>query len=196
MDKFSFAVMSGGEGRRFGGDKTKALLNSKELYLYSIEKGLKLSDDVMLISRNSKKYNPFVDNVRYIEDEYENQCPMAGMITAANNAKYDNIFILSADMPLISIDVIKLICKNFKNCDAVIPVINEKSYNLTAIYKKSLLKSLIDFYKNNIYKLNICFNQFNITFLDEKYFSKYNIQKEFLNINTTSQLDIAENFLK
>lgn len=196
MDKFSFAVMSGGEGRRFGGDKTKALLNSKELYLYSIEKGLTLSDDVMLISRNSKKYNPFVDNVRYIEDEYENQCPMAGMITAANNAKYDNIFILSADMPLISIDVIKLICKNFQNCDAVIPVINEKSYNLTAIYKKSLLKSLINFYKNNIYKLNICFNQFNITFLDEKYFSKYNIQKEFLNINTTSQLDIAENFLK
>ena len=33
MNNFSFVIMAGGEGKRFGKDKTKALLNGKELYI-------------------------------------------------------------------------------------------------------------------------------------------------------------------
>lgn len=195
MNNFSFVIMAGGEGKRFGKDKTKALLNGKELFIYSVEKGIKMTDDVIIVSRNKEKYKPFINNVKYIEDEYENQCPMAGMITVSNYAKYDNIFIISADTPLLSTDVIEIIISNLNSYDGVIPVINGKSCNLSAIYKKNTLKSLLPFYEKGIYKLNISFKDFNILYLDETYFHKYNINKEFLNINTINDLENAKKFI-
>ena len=66
----SFALLSGGNSRRFNDDKTKALLNGTPLYKYGLECGLLISDDVIHISKNKEKYKPFIKGVKYIEDEF------------------------------------------------------------------------------------------------------------------------------
>ena len=137
--KCSFALLSGGSSRRFVSDKTKALLYGKPLFLYGLECGLEVSDDVLHISKNKDKYKPFINNVKYIEDELDVICPMSGLITAARHAKYEYIFILSADSPLITGNFFKYLYNNIKSYDGVMPVINSKSYPLTAVYKKSIL---------------------------------------------------------
>ncbi len=186
----SFAVISGGEGRRFGSDKTRAMLNGKELYRYGVELGMSISDDVMLVSRDSAKYAPFIDGVTYLEDELENQCPMAGLITAARHAKHDVIFALSADTPLLDKDIVNFICSHINEYDAVIPDIDDKFWNLAACYKKSTLLNLLTYYERGHYKLVTALNDFNILPLKNvKFVDKCLNIRKFININNQIELE-------
>lgn len=189
--------MSGGIGKRFGSDKTKALLAGKPLYRYGLELGLEVSGDVMHVSRNILKYEPFIKGVRYIEDEYPYMCPMAGMITAANHALNKRIFILSADAPLFDKKLIQYFDSIMGGYDAVIPLIDGKYYNLAALYSKKMLKGLLKFYNNGVYKITESLSNFNVLFLQEdKIFSISPSKASFLNLNTEEELQKAAEIFK
>lgn len=189
----SYAVLSGGKAKRFGSDKTKALYKDKPLYLYVLETGLAVSSDVMHISKNAEKYQPFLENVRYLQDDLEETCPMSGLIKAAQTAKYDDIFTVSADAPLISSDFVKFLYGYFKNCDGVIPVINGKSYTLMSFYKRDVLLAMIDDYKNKNYKITKSLEKFNIKYVcEEDIFAAGFKSRMFTNINFQEDLDKLE----
>lgn len=191
--KCSFALLSGGSSRRFVSDKTKALLYGKPLFLYGLECGLEVSDDVLHISKNKDKYKPFINNVKYIEDELDVICPMSGLITAARHAKYEYIFILSADSPLITGNFFKYLYNNIKSYDGVMPVINSKSYPLTAVYKKSILLSMEEDYKKENFKLIKSLEKHNILYLQEDEIIKAGFKKDiFININYQDDLKSLE----
>lgn len=191
--KCSFALLSGGSSRRFVSDKTKALLYGKPLFLYGLECGLEVSDDVLHISKNKDKYKPFINNVKYLEDELDVICPMSGLITAARHAKYEYIFILSADSPLITGNFFKYLYNNIKSYDGVLPVINSKSYPLTAVYKKSILLSMEEDYKKENFKLIKSLERHNIIYLQEDEIIKAGFKKDiFININYQDDLKSLE----
>ncbi len=191
--KCSFALLSGGSSRRFVSDKTKALLYGKPLFLYGLECGLEVSDDVLHISKNKDKYKPFINNVKYLEDELDVICPMSGLITAARHAKYEYIFILSADSPLITGNFFKYLYNNIKSYDGVMPVINSKSYPLTAVYKKSILLSMEEDYNKENYKLIKSLEKHNILYLQEDEIIKAGFKKDiFININYKDDLKSLE----
>ena len=191
--KCSFALLSGGSSRRFVSDKTKALLYGKPLFLYGLECGLEVSDDVLHISKNKDKYKPFINNVKYLEDELDVICPMSGLITAARHAKYEYIFILSADSPLITGNFFKYLYNNIKSYDGVMPVINSKSYPLTAVYKKSILLSMEEDYKKENFKLIKSLERHNIIYLQEDEIIKAGFKKDiFININFQNDLKSLE----
>lgn len=189
----SYAVLSGGKAKRFGSDKTKALYKEKPLYIYGLETGLAVSSDVMHISKNAEKYKPFLENVRYLHDDLEEICPMSGLIKAAHSAKYDDIFTVSADAPLINSDFVKFLYGYFKNCDGVVPVINEKSYTLMSFYKKEVLHSMLDDYKNKNYKIMKSLEKFNIKYVcEEDIFAAGFKNRMFTNINFQEDLNKLE----
>lgn len=191
--KCSFALLSGGSSRRFVSDKTKALLYGKPLFLYGLECGLEVSDDVLHISKNKDKYKPFINNVKYLEDELDVICPMSGLITAARHAKYEYIFILSADSPLITGNFFKYLYNNIKSYDGVMPVINSKLYPLTAVYKKSILLSMEEDYKKENFKLIKSLERHNIIYLQEDEIIKAGFKKDiFININYQDDLKSLE----
>lgn len=191
--EYSFALLSGGSSRRFEDDKTKALLYGKPLYLYGLECGISISYDVMHISKNREKYKPFLENVSYIEDELEVLCPMSGLITAGRKSKYDYIFVLSADSPLITGDFFKYLYNNINGCDGVIPVVNGKEYPLIALYKKHVLLSMEQEYKNNEYKLLKSLKKHNILYIEENEIFKAGFKKDmFININYKEDLKSLE----
>lgn len=191
--KCSFALLSGGSSRRFVSDKTKALLYGKPLFLYGLECGLEISDNVLHISKNKDKYKPFINNVKYLEDELDVICPMSGLITAARHAKYEYIFILSADSPLITGNFFKYLYNNIKSYDGVMPVINSKLYPLTAVYKKSILLSMEEDYKKENFKLIKSLERHNIIYLQEDEIIKAGFKKDiFININYQDDLKSLE----
>lgn len=189
----SYAVLSGGKAKRFGSDKTKALYKGKPLYIYGLETGLSISSDVMHISKDAEKYQPFLENVRYLQDDLEEICPMSGLIKAAQTAKYDDIFTVSADAPLISSEFVKFLYGYFKDCDGAIPVINGKSYTLMSFYKREVLLSMQDDYNNKNYKLIKSLERFNIKKVcEEDIFAAGFKSRMFTNINFQDDLDKLE----
>ena len=189
----SYAVLSGGKAKRFGSDKTKALYQGKPLYIYGLETGLSISSDVMHISKDAEKYQPFLENVQYLQDDLEETCPMSGLIKAAQTAKYDDIFTVSADAPLISSEFVKFLYGYFKDCDGVIPVINGKSYTLMSFYKREVLLSMQDDYNNKNYKIIKSLERFNIKKVcEEDIFAAGFKSRMFTNINFQDDLDKLE----
>ena len=189
----SYAVLSGGKAKRFGSDKTKALYKGKPLYIYGLETGLSISSDVMHISKDAEKYQPFLENVRYLQDDLEETCPMSGLIKAAQTAKYDDIFTVSADAPLITSEFVKFLYGYFKDCDGVIPVINGKSYTLMSFYKREVLLSMQDDYNNKNYKLIKSLERFNIKKVcEEDNFAAGFKSRMFTNINFQDDLNKLE----
>lgn len=166
--EISFALMSGGEGKRFGSDKTKAIFRDKPLYACGLELGKKVSRDVMHVSKEPRKYEPFINGVSYIKDELEERCPMAGMITAARHAKNRLIFMLSADAPLFTADIIGYLCDNIGDKDAIIPEINGRLYPLSALYKTDILKSFTADYDRGNYKIIKALERYDMKKITEK----------------------------
>ncbi len=189
----SYAVLSGGQAKRFGSDKTKALYKGKPLYLYGIETGLSLSSDVMLISKDSSKYQPYLKNVLYLQDDLGEICPMSGLIKAGQSAKYDDIFILSADAPLIEKEFVTFLYSHFNNCDGVIPVINGKNYTLMGFYKRKVLLNMLDDYNNKNFKIIKSLEKYNIKYINEDIiFSSGFNDTMFTNINFQEDLNKLE----
>lgn len=189
----SFALLSGGNSRRFIDDKTKALLFGKPLYEYGLKCGLSVANQVMHISKDKAKYKPFMENVEYIEDELDVVCPMSGLITAARYAKYDNMFILSADSPLITGNFLKYLYNNINIYDGVVPVVDNRQYPLTAIYKRHVLLSMEEDYNNNEYKLMKSLQNHNILYIQEDEIISAGFNKEmFININYKDDLKLLE----
>ena len=189
----SYAVLSGGQAKRFGSDKTKALYKGKPLYLYGIETGLSLSSDVMLISKDSSKYQPYLKTVQYLQDDLGEICPMSGLIKAGQSAKYGDIFILSADAPLIEKEFVTFLYSHFNNCDGVIPVINGKSYTLMGFYKRKVLLNMLDDYNNKNFKIIKSLEKYNIKYINEDIiFSSGFNDTMFTNINFQEDLNKLE----
>lgn len=193
MIKLSFALLSGGNSVRFGSDKTTALYKGIPLFMYGLKTGLTVSDDVLHISKNPDKYKPFIDGVKYLTDDLETVCPMSGLIKAGNDAVYNNIFVISADAPLVNSKFIQFLADYLNSYDGVVPSINNKLYPLISIYKKHVLKSMIDDYNNNNFKIIKSLERFNILYLNENIIFNNGFNTEiFTNINYTDDLKKLE----
>lgn len=193
MINISFALLSGGNSVRFGSDKTTALYKGTPLFLHGLKTGLTVSDDVIHISKNPDKYKPFINGVRYLADDLATVCPMSGLIKAGNDAVYDNIFVLSADAPLVNSEFVQFLTGYLNSYDGVVPSINNKFYPLISIYKKYVLKSMINDYNNNNFKIIKSLERFNILYLNENIIFDNGFNTEiFTNINYTDDLKKLE----
>jgi len=192
----SVAVLSGGQGRRFGTDKTLAVLSGKKLFDYPLDLAISISEDIMFISRDREKYKPFRDNIRYLEDDYSNQSAMAGILTALKRAIYDRVFVIPADMPLVNKHIAEIIISNSDGYDIAIPKINNKLMLLFAVYDKKIEKFLLAEYNKGNYRLFDLLPTLNINILEEDIFINAGINLNlFININQSTDLDSAESIL-
>lgn len=193
MIDLSVIILSGGNAKRFKSDKTIALLHGKPLYMYGLEYGLKVSDNIIHISKNKDKYKPFHKNILYYEDDLEEVCPMSGLIKAGNVAKYNNICVISADSPMVNDKLILYMYNQLKDYDGVVPIFNNKHYPLIAVYKKYVLNSMVDDYNNKNYKLIKSIEKYNIKYLEENEILQAGFNKNiFININYKEDLKLLE----
>ncbi len=184
MIDVTVAVLSGGNSKRFEKDKTKALLHSKPLFQYGLECGLKVSDNVIHISKNKEKYKPFMENVLYYEDDLKEVCPMSGLIKAGMQAVYNKVFVISADSPLVTPEFIIYMFSIMEDYDVVMPVVNEKHYPLICLYKKNVLQSMEKDYNIGNYKLIKSIEKHKVKYVDEKEILLKGFSKTiFTNIN-------------
>ena len=189
----SVAILSGGKGRRFGSDKTLTTLRGKPLYSYPLSFAQKISDDVMFISRDKDKYQPFENDVRYLEDDYENQSALAGILTAIDRAKHDKILMIAADMPFVNNKIVDILMNSLDRFDIATPKINDKLMLLISIYNKNVREIFLNFYSNGIYRLNDVFSELNYCAVYESSFNYAGVTNEqFININREEDLHVAE----
>jgi molybdopterin-guanine dinucleotide biosynthesis protein A len=182
------AILAGGTSRRFGSDKTLALFHDKPLVSYVREGAGRYASEVIVVSKDIGKY-AFL-GIRQAVDKYDTQCLLVGIITALENISGDFVFVIAADMPFFPFHVLPDMALQTEGFDAVIPLIDSRPYPCAAIYKKSAVNILTDFFKTGDYKMLHTLAKLNVKYIDEDFFSKHcNTRRAFMNVNTKEDFE-------
>ncbi len=190
--KISCYILAGGKSSRMGRDKGLILLNNKAIVQSLIEKLETSFDDIIVVS-NNKDYEQFGKAV--IADSVLNIGPAGGIYTALQHAKRDKIFIISCDMPFVTVDAIAFLIGQSENNEIVLPYYQKHPEPLCSVLSKSCLglwKSNID---KGVFKLQDIMANFNTLHL---HVDKIDLFKSdfFFNVNSEEQLEEAKRKLQ
>ena len=167
-------ILIGGKSTRFGSPKWKAKINGKSV-LDIVWDACNYFENRIIIG----KEKPDIFDRPFIQDTLKINAPMNGLYTALSNTKTDWILLLSCDLPLIDSKIFKKLWESRKeNCDAVIPIANDKMQVTCGFYHKRIwgkLESEIEKGNYSIFKL---LYNLNSSFVD------FGEDDRFLNMNT------------
>lgn len=129
----SAILLAGGKSSRMGKDKAFLKLGQEFVYRIANEM-LKVSSDLIVVIGKKEK-EPFEAvfknlefdghdpaSVRILNDEYDLQNPVGGILTGLENAKYEYAAIVGCDMPLLNSQVINLLSREANGYDCAVPV--------------------------------------------------------------------------
>ncbi len=189
MNGLSVAVIAGGMSRRFGSDKTLALLEGKPLIQWPVDGARARGARVFVVSKESGKY-AFLDGVTFVEDKYDIQCPMVGLVTVFDHTPDDAVLMISADMPLFPFAALDAMYAALKGHDVVVPDIGGKLYPCAAIYHRRTAPLFEEMLKEGHYKLVRAFDRLDTVKLGEDFFAPWDKDGTgFINANTPAELE-------
>jgi len=133
---YSGIILAGGKSSRMGQEKGLLLYKNKPFVAHLIEL-LRFYCDEIIISSNSSNYEQF--NTKIIPDEYKNCGPLGGLHSALKESKSQKNIVVPCDMPLISLQLLKLLTRDTRAFDLLYMKNKDETFPLNAIYKKSCL---------------------------------------------------------
>ena len=186
--KITGIVLAGGKSSRMGSDKSKMIFNGKTLIQYSIE-ALKPLCEKVVISSNNFIYDD--TGCEVWPDELPDSSPMIGIYSCLKRSQTEYNMILSCDMPLISISLLKYLLLNSNDFDITVPIHGKNLMEpLCGIYRKSCIDVLKGFIDRGNYRLNECIRSTSYQLVEvcktanfsENLFSNINTLDDFRNL--------------
>lgn len=110
-------VLAGGKSKRMGKEKALLHIGDKTIIDVLIEK-LKTRFSKILLSTNNPESFAFL-KIPMVEDYYKNVGPLGGIHAGLLESETEKNFIISCDLPLMSIEMIDYIC-NYKSDKKII----------------------------------------------------------------------------
>ncbi len=212
----AFAVLVGGKSSRFGSDKGIYEFKGKPLISYQLELISQFNKDVFIVAKSRDQVQKYADKVdisklmgfiiddrEFIEDD-DLRTPMIGFYSTfkeLKELKYQRVFILSCDMPLIRHQIVELLIDECEGYDCCIPKWDNGFIEpLFAIYPvEKGYKVAQELLKEEIYRLEHIFkDDWAINYvLVEKKIKQYDKNLlTFLNINGPIDLKKLMKFYK
>ncbi len=138
----TLAILAGGKGSRMN-YKNKALLSYKDKTFIQnlIESGQNFGE-IIIIANNREAYKDY--NLTIAEDIYKEKGPLGGIYTALKYSKFDRVFCIACDMPLLNKETLEKIANIDFAEDTLIPKVDGRMQPLCAIYSKTLIKDIED----------------------------------------------------
>lgn len=145
----SIAVLCGGEGSRFKGNKADYFLNESQPSRGVWRSLSLLSDDFFL-----QLSQPIAADFPVKMDVVAEKGPLGGIYSALFHARHNQVFILACDMPFFDIRLLKELQK-FSAYDIAVPRWQNGYYEpLSALYSKSIMNKIEKMFEQNITKIS------------------------------------------
>ncbi|MCC7332354.1 MAG: molybdenum cofactor guanylyltransferase [Flavobacteriales bacterium] len=174
-------ILAGGKSSRMGTDKGLLLFENKPMVMHLVETVKKITKHILIIA-NDSRYKSF--GIPVYEDLIKNAGPLAGIYTGLYHTPFEKNIVLSCDTPLVKVDLLQILIDNCENCQATIPIKDDKTHQLIGIYSKSCLPII----QNEIDKKRLRIKDV-LSKIDLKTIDANQIHfQEFLNFNTPEEL--------
>jgi molybdopterin-guanine dinucleotide biosynthesis protein A len=168
-------ILIGGESKRFGSPKWAASFNGKTV-LDHIWNACDCFENRVVLGKKKPESMAYP----FIQDELDIRSSLNGIYSALNQSDSDWNFIISCDLPLMTMEIIKLIWESANdNGDAIVPKVNDFLQPTCAFYHKRILTQILKQIETGDLSLHGLLNSINTktVFMDEN-------EKEFTNMNT------------
>lgn len=187
--KIPCVILCGGKSSRMGEDK--ALLpfaSSNSLTQYQYDR-LEPHFKNIYISSKVDKFS-FLKNKskNLILDEGEIYSPIVALQTILNRINDENVFIITVDTPLVTLETINSLIDKSINYDITVAQ-TEKTHNLCGIFNKSCLYLLEDMIKKDIHKVGYLLKNMNTQYV------KFSNDNEFINLNDKEEYSKAKSLI-
>ncbi len=189
IDSITAVILAGGKSSRMGRNKALVPVEGRPLIEY-IQK--RLSEIFSRIVISSATANAFPQlQLPEVVDRYPETGPLGG-ITSVLESGLSPIFCVACDMPFLNRQLIEFQCSIF-DCDAVIPVWQNRPEVLHAVYRTALLPAFQYGLKEEQYKITDSLEESNIRYLLEEEICRYDPSGlSFRNINTPDDYESLE----
>lgn len=179
-------ILTGGNSRRYGRDKSTLTVNGQTFADRLYQTLLPQFETVTVTGK--EKMHP---NLPFLKDRDPVQTPMNGILTALQYSDSSWNFIISVDMPAISIRLVEslLNCIN-DHVNAVIPVADGRSYPTCALYHKDAGETFETAYQQEKYKLLSVVKKLQCENVNADAF-----RKELINVNTPVEYELLKRIL-
>jgi len=178
-------ILIGGESKRFGSLKWQTTIGEQTI-LDQIWNACDSIENRYVIG----KKKPDSISYPFIKDELEINAPINGFYTALKYSKTEWILLLSCDLPLIDSKVLKKLWKSRNNnCEAVIPIANDKIQVTGGFYHKRVLSTLESEIKKKNYSILKLLKKLNPCYIN------FGNKMSFLNMNTKKDMRTVEKIL-
>lgn len=141
---YSFAILSGGQNKRFGG-YSKALTDIQGVPLYMNILQASSAKQNMIITNNKYERAEFLKSglLEVYSDLIPAKGPLSGLHSALMHATEEVIAIMPSDLPLMDQQTLMYMLQNFKTeTDALVPQCMSQTHPVSAVYSKRALKKL------------------------------------------------------
>jgi len=186
--KVSCIILAGGRCSRLR-DKPFLLINKKPMITYVLKIAKKLFSDIIIVVKNDRqkrRLKKIVNKkIKIVKDSSRTYSPIAGIKEGVRYAKYDYVFVLASDMPLVREHTIReLLPRTEEGLDCIAYIWKLGRYEpLCAIYRKNVFYNCR--LKTGLHEL--------IDGIDNKAFVPIAMEtNEFFNVNTRKDLKTAE----
>ncbi|MGF7137914.1 molybdopterin-guanine dinucleotide biosynthesis protein A [Roseimarinus sediminis] len=144
-------VMAGGKSSRMGSDKGLLDFEGKPMVKYAIDL-LSAYFKTLIISSNDRNYEMF--NLPLVPDFHKNCGPICGLHAVMQQVETPYVFILSCDMPLMTVPVVEKLLASLNDDEIVVPRLTDgKIEPLCAIYSVRLLNKIEKQMLRSCYKM-------------------------------------------
>lgn len=182
-------ILSGGKSSRMGEDKSLLPFSSSNTLIEFQFNRLKPYFKDIYISSKNDKFDFLKDKTKLILDKnQEVYSPILALQTILE--KFDKVFIITVDTPLIKISSIKKLINSSNNFDITIAQTEEKTHNLCGIFSKNINTIINSMIKDDIHKINYLVKNSKFQIIN------FNNEDEFLNINEKKEYEKALNIIK
>ena len=176
-------IFAGGKSSRMGQDK--ALLPFGGYNTLSEFQQVRLSKLFKKVYISAKE-NKFDFDVNIIEDNYNDNSPLVGIISIFETLKVDKVFILSVDAPFVNKKVIDKLINSNNRFDAVVAKSKSGVQPLCGIYKRSILPIAQEHLKSKNHRLHSLLKKV------ETQFVPFEDDALFLNLNHPHEYEKAQ----
>ena len=134
-------IMAGGDSVRMGQDKSMLPVDGQPMIKYIVDRLRPHFNQILISSSDVSRYSFLGAEV--IPDEVAGRGPLGGIASALKASANELNFVIACDIPQVDIDLMKMLLREGKDFDAVIPRTGQSKYEpLFAVYKKSALKAI------------------------------------------------------
>jgi molybdopterin-guanine dinucleotide biosynthesis protein A len=139
-------ILAGGKSSRFGSNKALAPVRGKTLIQHVTDIMTGIFNDCLLVTNTPEQYQ-FL-NIPMTGDRYRDMGPLAGIHAALQQIGTPRAFVVACDMPDVSPQLIRYICRiNEQEYDVIIPRLAKGPEPLFGIYHKKSLATIESFLK-------------------------------------------------